>query len=83
MARNETVIATNLPYSPDLASFDFDLFGHVKDLLRRESFETGERLLLAIEGIVRFLEKSTLTKVFLEWMTRLEWCIETNGDYAG
>jgi hypothetical protein len=27
--------------------------------------------------------KVALTKVFLEWMRRLERCIETNGDYFG
>jgi hypothetical protein len=28
-------------------------------------------------------KKWTLTKVFLEWMRRLERCIETDGDYVG
>jgi hypothetical protein len=56
---------------------------HVKGLLRGESFETGEQLLSAVEGILRSLEKSTLTKVFLEWMKRAERCIQTDGDYVG
>jgi hypothetical protein len=55
----------------------------VEGLLRGKSFETGEQLLLAIEGILRSLEKWTLTKVVLEWLKRLERCIETDGDYAG
>jgi hypothetical protein len=80
MARTAIVTAVHRPYSPDLAPSDFYLFGHVKGLLRGESFETGEQLLLALEGILRPLEKWTLTKVFLEWMKRLEQCIETNGD---
>jgi histone-lysine N-methyltransferase SETMAR len=83
MARNVMVIAAHAPYSPDLVPSDFYLFGHVKGLLRGESFETGEQLLLAVKGILRFLEKWTLTKVFLEWMKRLERCIEINGDYVG
>jgi hypothetical protein len=83
MVRNEIVIAPNPPYSPDLALSDFYLFGHVKGLLRGESFDIGEQLLLAVEGILRPLEKWTLTKVFLEWMKRLERCIETDGDYVG
>jgi histone-lysine N-methyltransferase SETMAR len=60
------VIAAHPPYSPDLAPSDFFLFGHVEGLLRGESFEAGERLLSAVEGILRSLEKWTLTKVFLE-----------------
>jgi hypothetical protein len=55
----------------------------VKGLLRGEALETGEQLLLAVEGILRSHEKWTLTKVFLEWMKRAERCIETDGDYVG
>jgi hypothetical protein len=64
MAGNEMVIAAHPPYLPDLAPSDFYLFGQVKGLLRRESFETGEILLSAGEGILRSLENWTLTKVF-------------------
>jgi hypothetical protein len=42
MSPNGMVITAHLPYSPDLALSDFYLFGHVKGLLRGESFETGE-----------------------------------------
>jgi hypothetical protein len=76
-------IAVHPPSSPDLAPSDFYLFGHVQGLLRGESFETGGQLLLAVEGILSSLTKWTLTKVFLEWMKRLERCIETDGDYVG
>jgi hypothetical protein len=44
MAKNAMVVAANRPYSPALALSDFYLFGHVKGLLRGESFETGEQL---------------------------------------
>jgi hypothetical protein len=82
MARNEMVIAAHPPYSLDLTPSDFYLFGYVEGLLRGQSFETGEELLSAVKGISGSLEKSTLTKVFLEWMTMLERCIEINGDYV-
>jgi hypothetical protein len=82
MAGNARVIAVDLPYSPDLAPSDFYLLGHVEGVLRGWSFEAGERLLSAVEGILRSFEKWTLTKVFLEWMTRLERYVEINGDYA-
>jgi histone-lysine N-methyltransferase SETMAR len=51
MAQNAMVLTAHPPYSPDLAPSDFCLFGHMKYLLRGESFETGERLLSAVEGI--------------------------------
>jgi hypothetical protein len=66
MSRNAMVITIPLPCSPDLAHSDFYLFGHVKGLLRGESFQTEERLFSALDGIFRSLEKSTLMKVFLE-----------------
>jgi hypothetical protein len=64
MARNAMAIAFYSPYSPDLASSDFCLFGDVNGLFRGESFETGERLLWAVEGILGSFEKWTLTMVF-------------------
>jgi hypothetical protein len=38
---NAMAIAANAAYSTDLALSDFCLLGHVKTLLRGESFETG------------------------------------------
>jgi hypothetical protein len=83
MAQDAMVVAANPPSSSDLAPSDFCLFGHVKRLLRGESFGTGEQFLSAVERIARSFEKLTLTTVFLEWMMRPEQCIETNGDYIG
>jgi hypothetical protein len=82
MAQKAMAIATNHPYSPDLDLADFYLFRHVKCLLRGESFETRERLFSAVERILRSLEQWTLTRVFLEWMRRIEQYIETNDDYV-
>jgi hypothetical protein len=39
LVRNVMVKAANPPYSPDLAPSDFYLFGHVKGVLRGDSFE--------------------------------------------
>jgi hypothetical protein len=51
------VVADHPSYSPNLAPSDFYLFGHVKGVLRGESFETREQLLSTIEGIPRPLKK--------------------------
>jgi hypothetical protein len=66
MAWNALVIAAQPPYSPVLAPSEFYLFGHVKSVLRGESFETGEQLLSALEGSLRSLETWPLTRVCLE-----------------
>jgi hypothetical protein len=82
MASNAMAVATNASYSVNLALSDFYLFGHMKGLFGRESFETGTRVLLVIEGFLRSLAKWTLTKIFLEWMRKLEQYIETDDDYV-
>jgi hypothetical protein len=82
MARMAMAIATNLPYSPDLALSGFSRFGDVKGLLGGDSSETGERTLSPVEGIL-IPQKGTLTKVLLEWMTKLEPCMKTHGYYIG
>jgi histone-lysine N-methyltransferase SETMAR len=51
MAGNAMVVVVHPPYSPTLAPSDFYLFGRVNALLRGESFETGEQLLSAVDGI--------------------------------
>jgi hypothetical protein len=54
----------------------------MKGRFGRESFKTGGRLLSAAERGFACLEKRTLTKVFLEWMRRLEQYVETHSDYV-
>jgi hypothetical protein len=74
MAPNGMVIIAHLPDAPDLAPSDFYLFGHVKALLRGESLKTGEN---------RYRRERafwTLSKVFIESVTRLERNIESDGD---
>jgi histone-lysine N-methyltransferase SETMAR len=69
-------------YSPDLAPSDFYLFGYVKQLLAGQEFPDGEALVGAINAILEGIEKVTLQRVFLEWMERLQRCIEIGGEYV-
>jgi histone-lysine N-methyltransferase SETMAR len=73
--------AIHPPYSQDLAPSDFYLFSHVKHCLRGQSFETADELFLAIDAVLRSIEKWTLHATFLDWMQRLQQYIEANGDY--
>jgi hypothetical protein len=83
MAQNAMETAANASYLPGLTPSDFYLFGHMKERLERGSFETGERLLSPVQGILGSLENWNLTRVFLERMTRPERYIEINSDYVG
>jgi hypothetical protein len=49
--------ASHPPYSPDLAPSNFDLFGYVKRCLAGLSFEDGDQLLAAVEGVLEGIEK--------------------------
>jgi hypothetical protein len=70
------------PYLLDLAPSDFYLFGYIKSRLSGISFDEGGGLLSVVETILGSIEKSALDRVFLEWMERLQRCIDTNGDYV-
>jgi transposase len=52
------------PYSPDLASSDFFLFGYVKERLKGMVFPSYEELLEVIGEVVTGTELETLTAVF-------------------
>jgi hypothetical protein len=63
-----------------LALSDFYLFSHVKHCLRGQSFETADELSLAIDAVLRGIEKSILHAAFLGWVQRLRQRIEANGN---
>jgi hypothetical protein len=74
---------TSFPYSPDLASSDFFLFGYVKGKLMGHRAETPSELLVRIRVILAEIPRETLNAVFLEWMERLQKCVQVDGEYVG
>jgi hypothetical protein len=66
MEENELERAIQLPYSQDLAPSDFSLFSHVKHCLRGQLFETADELFLAIDAVLRGIEKWILHAAFLD-----------------
>jgi hypothetical protein len=81
MEENRLERAIHPPHSPDLAPSDFYLFSHVKHCLRRQSFETVDELFLAVNAVLRGIEKRTLHAAFLDWTQRLRHSIEANDNY--
>jgi transposase len=69
------------PYSPDLASWDFDLFGPMKEHLRGQKFANDE----VMETVQSWL-KATPKSFFLEGIRKLvdRWtkCVAKQGDYV-
>jgi transposase len=57
LAGNRMKRAPHPPYSPDLAPYDFDLFGYIKDRLAGASFEEPDQIFQKIDAIVQSIEK--------------------------
>jgi hypothetical protein len=80
-AENGLRLASHLPYSPDLAPWDFFLFGYDKNCLEGASFQSPEEIFAAIAERVTAIPGDTLHSVFEDWMEILEWVSRNNGDY--
>jgi hypothetical protein len=78
---NET--GTSSPYSPNLASSDFFLFGYINGKLMGYRAETPPEILVRIRIILAEIPLDTLNAVFLEWMERLQKCVQVDGEYVG
>jgi hypothetical protein len=44
------------------------------------SFEGADKVLEAVQGVLKGIEKGTLQAVFLEWVDQLRNCITANGE---
>jgi hypothetical protein len=67
------------PYSPDLNSCDFWLFGFLKEKLKDCQLREVQTLHQAITDLLDELTFGNVQAVFLEWMNRLSWVIENKG----
>jgi hypothetical protein len=59
------------------------LFGYVKIKLMGYHAETPSERLVHIRVILAEIPRETLNAVLLEWMERLQKCVQVNGEYAG
>jgi hypothetical protein len=75
--------APHLPYSPDLTPSDFCRFGCVKGKLIGYRTETPSELLVYIRVILAEIPRGTLNAIFLEWMERLQKCVQVDGECIG
>jgi hypothetical protein len=75
--------AAHPPYSPDSAPSGFFQFGFVKRTLSPYSFDNADELLGVIHEVLRVFEAATLNRLFCEWMTRVQECIDTKGENIG
>lgn len=68
-------------YSPDLAPNDYFLFPFVKNKLRGQRFSTPEEAVDAFKTHVLNISASEWKKCFENWFTRMQKCIDLQGEY--
>jgi hypothetical protein len=59
------------------------IFGYVKGKLMGYRAETPSELLVRIRVIMAEIPREILNAVFLEWMERLQKCVQVDGKYIG
>jgi hypothetical protein len=69
-------------FSPDLALSDFYLFGKLKNVMKGYAFRNENKLSLGIMSEVSKISREELEAIFDEWLLRLNWCININGEYV-
>ena len=69
------------PYSPDLAPSDFYFFGKVKKMICGIQFRSSDQVVEKVKEIFRELSREELQRTYSNWMERLEWVSENNGEY--
>jgi hypothetical protein len=71
------------PYAPDLAPWDFSLLGYVEGKLIGYRAEAPSELIVRIRVILAEIPRETLNAVLLEWVERLQKCVQVDCEYVG
>ena len=69
-------------YSPDLAPFDYHLFGFVKDQLRGQRYETTEEIQKAVRQCLRMAGTEFYRRGILKLTDRWQKCVQRSDDYV-
>ena len=81
LAKNNTVIMPQPPYSPYLAPCDFLLFPRLKRPMKERRFVTIEEIKTESLRELKDIPKSAYQKCFEDWEKRCDKCIISEGDY--
>lgn len=81
LAKNNTLIMPQPPYSPDLAPCDFFLFPKLKRPMKGRRYATIEEIKTASKEELNKITKNDFSKCFEDWKKRYHKCIMSDGDY--
>ncbi|KAG5330335.1 MOS1T transposase, partial [Acromyrmex heyeri] len=81
LTKNNTLMMTQPPYSPDLAPCDFFLFPKLKRPMKGRRYATIEEIKTASKEELNKITKNDFLKCFEDWKKRWHKCIISDGDY--
>ncbi|UYV73351.1 hypothetical protein LAZ67_10002821 [Cordylochernes scorpioides] len=81
LAKNNTLMMPQPPYSPDLAPCDFFLFPKLKRPMKGRRYATLDEIKTASKEELKKIFKNDFLKCFEDWKNRWHKCIISHGDY--
>ncbi|UYV78460.1 hypothetical protein LAZ67_16001476 [Cordylochernes scorpioides] len=81
LAKNNTLMMPQPPYSPDLAPCDFFLFPKLKRPMKGRPYATLDEIKTASKEELKKILKNNFLKCFEDWKNRWQECIISHGDY--
>ncbi|UYV70165.1 hypothetical protein LAZ67_7002045 [Cordylochernes scorpioides] len=81
LAKNNTLMMPQPPYSPDLAPCDFFLFPKLKRPMKGRRYATLDEIKTASKEELKNIFKKYFLKCFEDWKNRWHKCIISHGDY--
>jgi transposase len=81
LAKQETIVMPQPPYSPDLAPVDFFLFPKLKSTLKGRRFQMVEEIKENLLQDLRAILQNTFQDAFRNWKNCWERCINSRGEY--
>ncbi|UYV74404.1 hypothetical protein LAZ67_11003429 [Cordylochernes scorpioides] len=81
LAKNNTLMMPQPPYSPDLAPCDFFLFPKQKRPMKGRRYATLDEIKTASKEELKNILKNYFLKCFEDWKNRWHKCLISHGDY--
>jgi hypothetical protein len=81
LAKHETTVVPQLPYSTDLSPADFFLFPKLKSTLKGRGFQMIEEIEENSLWDLRAIPQNMFQDTFQNWKKRWKWCIDSGGEY--
>jgi hypothetical protein len=81
LANHSIPVVPHLPYSPDLAPFDFFLFPRLKSTLKGKRFQDVAEIQLNTTWQLQAIPKQAYQTYIENWKDRWNHCIQSGGSY--